>query len=227
MNTIYQIMSKNCLRRSLRLIVLYSFCLVIQNFAMGVVHAESSSYDDFIFAVKFDDAATVKSLLQRGIDVNSVEALRGESALMVAIREKSLKVVDVLLSSPEIKLEARAQNGDTALMLASYSGNTVVVQKLITAGAEVNRPGWAAIHYAAASGNVETLNLLLDNAAYIDSESPNKTTPLMLAIWSGKYDTAKVLIDAGADIQLKNDAGMTAKDFAKEVGRNDLISLFK
>ena len=112
-------------------------------------------------------------------------------------------------------------------MIASFLGNSVVVKKMIAAGAEVNRPGWAPVHYAAASGNVETLNILLDNAAYIDSESPNKTTPLMLALRSGKYDTAKALIDAGADIHLRNDAGMTASDFAKETERNDLISLFK
>ena len=197
---------------------------------MGVhqsVLAASSSYDDFIFAVKFNDVSTVRTLLQRGMDPNSVEPLRGESALMVAIREKSMNVVDLLLSASDIKLEQHARNGDTALMLASFLANTEVVKKLIAAGAEVNQPGWAAVHYAAASGSVETLNLLLEHAAYIDSESPNKTTPLMMALNFGMYDTAKVLIDSGADISLKNDAGMTALDFANKSERNDLISLLK
>jgi len=208
-------------------ILMCLLCLCMQNCINSEAFAQSSSYDDFIFAVKFDDAATVQRFIQRGIDANSVEALRGESVLMIAIREKSLRVIDVLLNAPEINIEARARNGDTALMIASFLGNSVVVKKMIAAGAEVNRPGWAPVHYAAASGNVETLNILLDNAAYIDSESPNKTTPLMLALRSGKYDTAKALIDAGADIHLRNDAGMTASDFAKETERNDLISLFK
>jgi len=191
------------------------------------VSAASSSYDDFIFAVKFNDVSTVRTLLQRGMDPNSVEPLRGESALMVAIREKSMNVVDLLLSASDIMLEQHARNGDTALMLASFLANTEVVKKLIAAGAEVNQPGWAAVHYAAASGSVETLNLLLEHAAYIDSESPNKTTPLMMALNFGMYDTAKVLIDSGADISLKNDAGMTALDFANKSERNDLISLLK
>ncbi|MFZ6861027.1 ankyrin repeat domain-containing protein [Undibacterium sp. Ji67W] len=200
-------------------------------FLLAGIHAgaaaANSSYDDFIFAVKFNDVTTVRSLLQRGMDPNSVDTLRGESALMIAIREKSMKVVDTLLSASDIKLEQHARNGDTALMLASFLGNVEAVKKLIAAGAEVNQPGWAAVHYAAASGNVETLSLLLEHAAYIDSESPNKTTPLMMALNFGMYDTAKMLIDAGADINLKNDAGMTALDFANKSERNDLISLLK
>ncbi|MFC5399283.1 ankyrin repeat domain-containing protein [Undibacterium jejuense] len=192
-----------------------------------VVLAASSSYDDFIFAVKFNDPATVSGLLQRGMDPNSVDELRGESALMIAIREKSMKVIDTLLSARDIKLEQHARNGDTALMLASFFGNVEAVKKLVAAGAEVNQPGWAAVHYAAASGSVETLNFLLEHAAYIDSESPNKTTPLMMALNFGKYDTAKILIDSGADISLKNDAGMTALDFANKSERNDLILLLK
>jgi len=136
-------------------------------------------------------------------------------------------VIDTLLSAPDIKLEQHARNGDTALMLASFLGNIDVVKKLVAAGAEVNQPGWSAVHYAAASGSVETLDFLLEHAAYIDSESPNKTTPLMMALRFGKYDTAKALIDGGADVSLKNDAGMTAMNFAEESERKDLISLLK
>ncbi|MFZ6686338.1 ankyrin repeat domain-containing protein [Undibacterium sp. SXout11W] len=214
--------------KKLRKLVLQTMCGL--SILMGVqtgAGAANSSYDDFIFAVKFNDAATVSSLLQRGMDPNSVDALRGESALMIAIREKSIKVIETLLNAPDIKLEQHARNGDTALMLASFLGDIDVVKKLFAAGAEVNQPGWSAVHYAAASGSVETLDFLLEHAAYIDSESPNKTTPLMMALRFGKYDTAKVLIDAGADINLKNDAGMTAMNFAQESERKDLILLLK
>src|SRR5450830_1774899 len=201
---------------SWRVFIALSLSILLHMFCAANVAAQTSSYDDFIFAVKFDDAPTVQRLILDGADANSVEPLRGESALMIAMREKSTR---------NIHLEARARNGDTALMLASFLGNASVVKKLVAAGAEVNQPGWAAIHYAAAGGDIETLNFLLDNAAYIDSESPNKTTPLMLALRSGKYDAAQLLLNAGADIHLKNDAGMTAMDFAAETERKDLILL--
>jgi len=107
--------------KNLRKLVLQTMCGL--SILMGVqtgAGAANSSYDDFIFAVKFNDPATVSDLLQRGMDPNSVDALRGESALMIAIREKSIKVIDTLLSAPDIKLEQHARNGDTALMLASF-----------------------------------------------------------------------------------------------------------
>ena len=192
---------------------------------VGTASAKPSVDDDLICAVKFDDAPSVLHLIEQGADASITEPLRGETLLMVAIREGSMRVVDALLATRGIRLEAHARNGDTALMIASFLGNSTIVKKLVAAGAEVNQPGWAAVHYAAASGDVETLRFLLDNAAYIDSESPNKTTPLMLAIRSGKYDTAQYLLESGADIHLKNDAGMTALDFAVESERKDLISL--
>ncbi|MFZ6725723.1 ankyrin repeat domain-containing protein [Undibacterium sp. MH2W] len=201
------------------------FFILMQMVFVGSTSAQSSVDDDLIFAVKFNDAPSVSHLIEQGANARITEPLRGETLLMIAIREGSMRVVDVLLAARDVHLEARAKNGDTALMIASFLGKSAVVKKLVAAGAEVNQPGWAAVHYAAASGDVETLRFLLDNAAYIDSESPNKTTPLMLAIRSGKYDTAQYLLESGADIHLKNDAGMTALDFAMESERKDLISL--
>ncbi|MEB0138533.1 MULTISPECIES: ankyrin repeat domain-containing protein [unclassified Undibacterium] len=189
--------------------------------------ASADSYDDFLFAVRFNDSAKLQTLLARGMDANAVEALRGETALMIALREKSFKVRDLLLQLPELKLEARATNGDTALMLAAFLGDSDSVAKLIAAGAEVNQVGWTALHYAAASGNPETIAVLLEHAAYIDTESPNKTTPLMMAVRSGKNAAVELLIDEGADLYLKNDRGMTALDFALENERKDLILLLK
>jgi ankyrin repeat protein len=188
-------------------------CALILSALAGLAHA--NAYDDFIRAAKFDDVQTVDDLLQHGIDPNSIEENRGESMLMIACRENANKVVDLLLAQKEIKIEARAKNGDNALMLASHAGNLQAVQKLLDAGAEVNQPGWTALHYAADNGSLEVISLLLEHSAYIDAESPNKTTPLMMAVRSGKIYAVKLLLDEGADINLKNDKGLSALDFAR------------
>ena len=81
-------------------------------------------------------------------------------------------------------------------------------------GADVNKTGWAPLHYAATGGHVAVMRLLLENHAYIDAESPNGTTPLMMAARYGSESSVKLLLEEGADPTLKNEQGLTALDFA-------------
>lgn len=190
-------------------------------------HAFADDQEDLLFAVRFDQVSDVQNFLKRGMNVNAVEATRGETLLMVALREDSKKVFPVLLAHKDIALEARAANGDTILMLASYLGNLPMVKTLIEHGAEVNQPGWTALHYAAAGGHKEIVALLLENFAYIDAESPNQTTPLMMAARSGKLDIVSLLISEGADPGLKNALGFTALDFAMQVEQREIAAYLK
>ena len=182
----------------------------------------AGSYDDFFHAVKLDDAATIKSLLARGLDPNTIEAEYGYTGLMLALHEGSMKVFNVLLNAEGVDIEEKARNGNNALMIASYKGNKQAVEALLAKDAEVNRPGWTALHYAAAIGNNEIVRLLLDHSAYIDVESPNKTTPIMMAAREGHILTVKLLLDEGADATLKNELGMSAIDFAEKHEHRDI-----
>lgn len=184
--------------------------------------ASAGAYDDFFKAVKMDSANGVASLLKRGLDPNLIEPERGDTGLILALREGSMKVFDVLINARDTDIEIKARNGDTALMIAAYKGNRPAVDVLVAKGAQINRPGWTALHYAAAGGHNEIVKLLLDKSAYIDAESPNRTTPIMMAAWGGHIYTVKLLLDEGADATLKNDLGMTAIDFAKKIGRQDI-----
>jgi len=139
------------------------------------------------------------------------------------LREKAMKAFNTLLNARGVNLEIRARNGDTALMIAAYTGNKPAVQALLAHEAEVNQTGWTALHYAATVGNNEIVQLLLDHHAYIDAESPNKTTPIMMAARGGHILTVKLLLDEGADATLKNELGMTAIDFARNHGKQDIV----
>lgn len=190
--------------------------------AMQPTTAFAGAYDDFFRAVKLDDASVVKSLLSRGLDPNLVDEERGDTGLILALRENSLKVFDLLLNARDVDIEARAKNGDTALMIACFKGNRAAVDALLAKGAEVNRPGWTPLHYAAAIGNNDIVKVLLDKSAYIDAESPNKTTPMMMAARGGHILTVKLLLDEGADATLKNELGMSAIDFAEKFNHKDI-----
>ncbi|WP_211474042.1 ankyrin repeat domain-containing protein [Collimonas humicola] len=182
----------------------------------------ASNSDDFFKAAQLDDERSMKALLAAGVSPNLVRKERGETGLMVAVREDSKKVFNVLLNARGIDLNARARNGDTALMIAAYKGDVATVKALLDKEAEPNNTGWTALHYAAAIGNDEIVQMLLDASAYIDAGSPNNTTPIMMAARAGKIQTVKLLLDSGADVTLKNDVGMNAIDLAKKFDHDDI-----
>lgn len=177
---------------------------------------------DLFLAASRNNAHWVSESLQHGLDPNLREPQRGDTALILALRENAMGVFDVLLNSAKTDLEAASNNGDTALMIASYTGNRAAVQALLDKDVEVNRHGWTALHYAAAIGDCDIIKLLLEKSAYIDAEAPNKTTPIMMAARAGKTDAVKLLTEQGADISLKNDQGLSAADFAVNNDHNQV-----
>jgi ankyrin repeat protein len=110
-------------------------------------------------------------------------------------------------------------------MLAALKGNLELSKRLIARDADVNKPGWAPLHYAATGAHLEVMKLLLSNAAYIDAASPNGSTPLMMAAMYGNASAVKLLLDAGADPSIKNGLGLTAIDFAQKADRRDSAEL--
>jgi uncharacterized protein len=193
---------------------LYCIVLIVNITAFG------GSYDDFFVAIKRDDASTINNLLQRGFDVNTPNP-GGQTALLLALQEPSLKVVAALLAWPQTQVESRNAADESPLMLASLKGLTDVVRQLVEKGADVNKPGWAPLHYAATHGHLDIMALLLENHAYIDASSPNGSTPLMMAALYGTPSAVKLLLEAGADPDLKNTQGLTAIDFAQRGNRQD------
>jgi ankyrin repeat protein len=188
-------------------------CVVLIGIFTIKFKAQAGSYEDFFKAVQVDNVRTVQTLLQRGFDPNTVNP-EGIPALMLAVQEPSLKVAELLASWPQTKTEVRNANDESPLMLAALRGYLPLVKKLVANDADVNKPGWTPLHYAATGGHVPIVEFLLDESAYIDAESPNGTTPLMMAAMYGSPEAVKVLIQAGADLTLKNHLGMTALDFA-------------
>jgi len=193
-----------------------SYLIVL--FWFSISHA--GSYDDFFKAIKMDDANALKSLLERGFDPNTRDPA-GMHGLLIAVREKSVKTADILVNWPKTNVEARNATDESPLMFASINGMPELAKKLIEKGADVNKPGWTPLHYAATRGHVAVMTLLLENHAYIDAASPNGTTPLMMAAHYGTSSAVKLLLEAGADPMLKNDQSLTAIDFAHRATRQD------
>ncbi len=182
--------------------------------------AIAGSYDDFFIAVKRDDPSKIKELLARGFDANTIDP-QGQHGLYLALREPSFKAAQVLIDWPKTDVNSLNINGESPLMLAALKGQQELAEKLIRKGADVNKTGWTPLHYAASSGHLSIISLLLENSAYIDAESPNGTTPVMMAAMYGTPAAVKLLLQEGADPQLKNQQGLTALQFAQRGNRPD------
>jgi ankyrin repeat protein len=191
-----------------------NFKLLIYLYVLiGFSISKAGAFDDFFKAIVFDQVPVIAHLIQRGMDPNTPTE-KGEPALVFAVRSNAPKTVAFLLKQPGIQLDAPNTADETALMLAANANDLSSANLLIEAGASVNRPNWTPLHYAASKDHVAMMRLLIDNDAYIDAESPNGTTPLMMAAYYASPKAVKLMLEEGADPLLKNQDGMTALDMA-------------
>lgn len=199
---------------------LWALCAALLFGAMPV--RAQGSFDQFFQALKSNHVPTLENLKARGFDLNT-RSESGEPPLLIALREGSLKAADYLIAQPELQVDARNEKDENALMLAAIKGHLAQVQALIRRKAQVNKPGWTPLHYAASSASDRspaTVALLLEHHAYIDASSPNGSTPLMLAAMYGDGRSVDILLEAGADPRLVNQLGLNAIDFAQRAGRS-------
>ena len=186
--------------------------------------ATAGPQEDFFVAIRRDNAGNVAQLLRRGADVNALDE-KGRPGLVLALQLESLRAFGALLAAPGLKLQARTPQGETALMIAAIRGYLDEARALVVRGADVNQTGWTPLHYAASGTTAQQtalIALLLEHHAYIDAESPNKSTPLMMAAQYGTRESVLLLLNEGADPALKNQLGLSAVDFAMLADRKDM-----
>lgn len=176
---------------------------------------------DLLQAARLDDGRRTMSLLLRGANPNARDE-RGQTALLIALKEESEKALKSLLEHPGLDTNLANAAGESPLMLAALRGRLDWVQALRQRGAEINRPGWTPLHYACSGPDEGVVDWLLLQGAEIDARSPNGSTPLMLAAGYGGISSAERLLKAGAKAGLRNEQGQTAADFAERAGRDRL-----
>lgn len=180
---------------------------------IGFSYSNAGVFEDFFKAIVFDQTPVVANLISRGMDPNSPNE-NGEPALVVAVRAGAPQTLAYLIKQPGIQLDATNRADETALMLAANANDLKSAKALIESGASVNRPHWTPLHYAASKGHIAMMRLLLENDAYIDAESPNGTTPLMMASFYATPISVKLLLEEGADPNLVNKDGQSALEMA-------------
>jgi uncharacterized protein len=198
----------------------FALLLVVVTLSTTPVHADDT--EDFFIATGIDNDRSVGALLAKGLDPNTL-SIKGDVALVMAMKEDAPKVAALLLSHPKINIDTPNKAGETALMLAALRGNEDWVRRLLDRGAQVNRAGWTPLHYAASGSATNVVALLLEKGADIEAASPNGTTPLMMAARYGAQDSATFLLSRGAKARVTNQGGLNAIEFARGAGRDKLV----
>ncbi|MBI5032435.1 MAG: ankyrin repeat domain-containing protein [Chloroflexi bacterium] len=86
-------------------------------------------------AAKDGKVQELRTLVQQGTDVNTVDADKGMTALMYAVEFGRVDAVKLLLES-KANVNLASKKGTTALMYAALAGNMDIVKALLDAGAD-------------------------------------------------------------------------------------------
>ena len=116
------------------------------------------------------------------------------------------------------------------MKLAALYGHTDAACALVSAGADVNtqrNDGASALGVASQEGYIDTVNILLDNGAQIETrDKSHDHTPLWYAVASGHTDVVRALVSAGADVNTQcTYNGVSALSFASNKGHIDIVNI--
>ena len=117
-----------------------------------------------------------------------------------------------------------------ALYQAAGEGESTQVVALLESGANVNhrtRHGSYALNAAAVENEVDVIQILLDHGADPNVQNSQGDTPLICATKyaGGKAATVELLVKAGTNLDIRDNKGKTALDYAKAKNQQEATAL--
>ncbi len=173
------------------------------------------------------DKASVRTLLQTGVNVNAAQ-VDGTTALHWAAYHDDAEMVALLVRAGA-NVSTVNRYGASALAEACTNGNAAIVKLLLEAGADANtnmKGRETVLMLAARSGNAETVKALLARGADPNQRERLDQTALMWAAAEGHAAVVRALIEAGADVNARLDSGFTPFFFAVREGHLDVVQAF-
>ncbi|KAJ3118834.1 hypothetical protein HDU96_007576 [Phlyctochytrium bullatum] len=150
-------------------------------------------------------------------------------------------VADLMLMIGEgFNVSRKNKHGETALHLASQKGHERVVEILLANGAQKcledralaiigksdhAQKDIAPLHLTAANGSTSIVETMIKHGAKLDTVDAKGRTALWWAMRYQHFDTAKVLVSNGANVNASDDSGWIPFLSAAHLGSLDLVKM--
>lgn len=152
-----------------------------------------------------------KNLINAGATIDYIGKKYGHTytPLMISVARPNSNIsFSKLLIDSGADLNLQDNQGNTALIMASTSNNDEAVAQLLKEGAELNIQNEKGNTGLMFIGSVELLQLYVSYKPNLDLQNTDGNTVLMKR--SGILSFTKILVEAGASLNIRNNEGYTA-----------------
>lgn len=152
---------------------------------------------------------------------------RDKDLIRSAYNGELAKVEALVAKGAAVNLQDKKKR--TPLILAAHNGHTTIVEFLFSKGADINArdsDNQTALMYVSKRSFNETAGFLLRNGAEVNVQSKKKgITALMRAAVSDNVELVRMLLEHGADANLEDVFGRTAKFLAQKKGNSAVVDM--
>lgn len=174
-----------------------------------------------------DDSPKIIELLEQHNAESFEKAFFADpnKALLTSVRKNNLENVKKALAYGA-DINARGQEGETAIWEALAKKNIQIFEYLVENGADINLKveGVTPIFVAILYGGPEDVEYLIKKGADVNIRGEGGNTALIWAASRGDNKIVKLLIDNGADINAKDNKGQTALSLAKYKKTREILT---
>ena len=177
-------------------------CAKIALFCDGIPFTAES----FAYSLAKDNRAISSLFIEAGMSIN-------------ARTEDEIPLINISKGTPMLNVAIRCEQEDCVKWILKHKG--------VDIDAISEDRGYSAVMDAVWKGNLELTKLLVSRGANLNFVSNDKQSALVLAVGASKTDICRILLENGADPDIKDVMGMSAYDYARLFKNDEILAMME